>query len=155
MKTIIAVRGAADIGKTHAILAVFDKLKAPNSNFQISKAPVFDKKTGDVEVELEHNSGKHVGISSMGDPGYDFKNKLESLAKQPNQCKVILTASRAALDEKRSETDAEIEEIAKNYGYEIIWTSNYRDYVGGRPYHKVWFNELFAPGMAHLIQSIV
>jgi hypothetical protein len=122
MNTIIAVKGTANIGKTSAILAVFDKLvKCEGVN------PVEVEKNGEVKAVLTYTQKQQdqsktilIGIDSQGDPHSRQGESLHSFADQ--KCHLIICASRT-----KSETRSNIENLSNNPEhdeYKIIWTSN-------------------------------
>jgi hypothetical protein len=151
MRTIIVVQGKSEIGKTPAIVKVYELLMSgtlalPCKNLR--KPLRFGKKDEDVLAVLKYNK-KCIGINSMGDPDSDLLERLEGLAKK--KCKVILTASRTS----RS-TVANIFDIAKDYKYEIIRTRHFYHEGGTEKMpNEVDLNKQFARGMADLILSLL
>jgi hypothetical protein len=150
MKTIIVVKGRSQVGKTPAILAVYNELASRTSQYKIVSGPEFHGKEQDVEVEFTYRR-KRLGISSMGDPQSDLYSRLK--AHVDNNCEVILTASRTS----KSTVD-DIKKLAgrKNNKYEIIWTSHYHHDNGTEAMpNGVDLNNQFTSGMVDLIQDLL
>jgi hypothetical protein len=151
MKTIVVVQGKEKIGKTPAIKEVFKELR--RRNWTPVKGPFYIGKEKDIEVELElelecEKNEKRIGISSMGDPQSDLFDRLKD---HTDKCEVILTASRT-----RSTTVAEVEKIADEGGYDIIWTRHFHHEGGTKKMpNGVDLNKQFAPGMVDLILSLL
>lgn len=102
MKTLIVVFGWENQGKSSAIKAVAQR-------WGVKIAPncwdVFDSKNG-------------VGFVGEGDPGSKQKLMIEELIQRG--CEVVVCASRT-----RGNTTYNISNLATQYGYRVIWTSNY------------------------------
>ena len=146
-KTIIAIYGDPNLGKTESVSLAYEKLKR-----------VADKDLGVIDVDnddfcawVEINKVK-VGISSQGDPKSHQKQWLDDLIAKG--CVVILAACH-----HMGATVTVIEDAAKANGYRIYWTCNARIYehdtdprVGPKGM-RARFNEQWAEEMANLIES--
>jgi hypothetical protein len=157
MRTIIVVQGRSEIGKTPAILEVYEKLSG--KGWTPAEEPLrHGKNNEDIEVRLKcEENEKFIGISSMGDPESDLKGRLKLHAD--NNCEVILTSSRTS----RS-TVKDIMEIARPENeekkYDIIWTKHFYHEGGTEKMPNgvdlnEYLNEQFAKGMADLILSLL
>ena len=141
MKTIIAIFGWENRGKSSAIKAVAHRwgLKEDDS----------------YDVFGELNS---VGFVGEGDPGSDQGDKIEKLMK--SACECIVCASRT----KGSTTD-NVSNLAAKYGYRVLWTSNYSIDYGSLGILGVseeemenqgrQMNNLFADAMMVLIHRVL
>ena len=102
VKTLIVIFGWESRGKSSAIKAI---------------ARRWGIKVADECWDVD-DSKDDVGFVGEGDPGSDQKDKIEAHIK--NGCKVIVCASRT-----RGGTTDNISNLAAQYGYRVIWTSNY------------------------------
>jgi len=112
-KTIIALRGKADIGKTSTLKEVYKLLKdnytieieTENTNHNTPKA--------DIKVIFKIK-GIRIGIASQGDPGYGLEKSLEEFARK--DCTIIICATRT-----RGKTYNAVE--AQKPLYKVIWNT--------------------------------
>jgi hypothetical protein len=91
-KAIIVVREIANTGKSESIKKVYEHLNPTNA--PCVYGPINQNNDAqDIEVRLNCD-GKLVGISSLGDPGYDLYGRLKAHADE--KCVILLTASRTS-----------------------------------------------------------
>ena len=115
MKTIIAVWGAKNTGKTTAILKTYEKL--------LDLGAIIEKQTGslndDIYAILNYKS-KKIGIISMGDPSPNEQESEQGthLADAATEeCDIIICACRT-----KDETLANIHKTISK-GYDVVWAS--------------------------------
>jgi hypothetical protein len=112
---IICIFQGENQGKTETIRELAQILsRIPGSQVSIPLPPA-----GDFGMEITAN-GKCCRLESKGDPNSGLYARLEPYAQKP--CDVIVCASRT-----RDGTVTDVENIATQYKYEIIWTSPYLD----------------------------
>jgi len=126
MKTIIAIKGLEDNGKTSSIIKIFYDLVQDNKpNEILFKSEPYSNDNKDFHAviictfHLKDSIKKiKIGIASAGDPD---SNQLDCLKKNiEHNCDIIICACRT-----KGETVKNIENSAKDSNYQIIWTSNY------------------------------
>ncbi|GHV61345.1 hypothetical protein FACS1894195_1750 [Bacteroidia bacterium] len=148
MKTIIAIWGNGEIGKTAVIRAIFKKLDALGHFENLLEGSRDDDE--DFSVIGDYNS-KKIGIESQGDPKSRQGISLKKLAGE--QCEIIICACRI-----RGTTVTNIENIAQSDGYEIIWTSNFSSLSAmtkkGIMPNGVDLNDEFATAVINLIDKL-
>lgn len=106
-KKVIAVWGAADVGKSATIKKTYDLLKA-----KFKTATIDDIFVGvDIKVVITIN-GTKIGIESQGDPGGRLERSLSSFVKIG--CQVIICATRT-----RGQTVKAVEKLEPKY--EVLW----------------------------------
>jgi hypothetical protein len=134
-KLIVCLRCRDNKGKTGAIKALAEHLihtlnasgaiwydwKWPT---QPIKQPTTISAEQEISVELTVK-GKHVGLYSFGDDTKLYDH-LDILAK--NNCTRIFCACRT-----RCDTVKAVEDIAKKYGYTIVWSAPYWEDVPPAP----------------------
>jgi hypothetical protein len=134
-RTIIAVCGESNIGKTAAICTVYEKLTGEKM---------------DDERKVINYKTKKIGITNVGDPDSDQPSYLEDFAN--GECQIIICACRP-----RNPTKGNVLEIA-GYGYDVIWTSNFSSQeaaaTGGIMPGGVDLNDEFATAIEHLINKL-
>jgi hypothetical protein len=120
MKTIVAIYGVADKGKTSTLREfanlLFVAYPAYKSVFPI---PASISSTDDFRLILEIN-GKIIGIESKGDPNTGLRGRLEDLAVNHN-CDIILCATRT-----KGDTVDAVDSLAYHKYFQTIWTSTYQ-----------------------------
>lgn len=104
MKTIICIFGWAQRGKTSSIKSLASLYGIKPDTYDFCGSTIF--------------SGKRIGFASMGDPGSCQKDSIEKLMKE--ECDAIVCASRT-----KGQTTKDVMSLAQQYGYTLIWTSNY------------------------------
>lgn len=115
MKLIVCISAIGNQGKTEIVCNLANLLATvPGSSIQ-GTIPV----QGDFTLVVTAN-GKSCGLESCGDPSTGLYGRLEKLALTP--CEVIVCASRS-----KGDTVDDVKMIARNYQYEVIWTSPYID----------------------------
>ncbi|MEN6511556.1 MAG: hypothetical protein ABFD00_06960 [Chloroherpetonaceae bacterium] len=113
-KTIIAIWGNANSGKSTTIKLIYTKLieiyqqikvlhKGPSNTFDITKI-----------IQIEDIK---VGIESQGDPNSNLFNSLRLFSKE--KCQIIVCATRT-----KGNTVNEVMKYENQYAYEVIWLSN-------------------------------
>lgn len=125
MKTIYAIYGKADTGKSETLKMFYEKIKAKYTTFKISnKYTHIDG--ADISVALEIN-GKLVAIESQGDPNSRILDSLPKFAAIPADIIICVTRTRGAtvnivkqqkdnykivwIDKKRSTSEASNYEV--------------------------------------------
>ena len=159
MKTIIAISGIANQGKTHAVMAAANRFQMQNVeyfNYDGSPRPAPDPNwvlcRGEVIVE---GKIKYVGFSSEGDAGYHVQGALDTLAQGDKAVEVLFTACRTA--------GYSVENLyrgAATLGYEMVWTSLYHgeDSQGNATpvlSNGTDLNDVFAAHMSDLIKNLL
>ena len=120
-KTIIALWGRRDIGKTGTIKEVARLLRKHPKSQVIADCEEF----ADIKVVIEVKD-KKIGINSHGDVADYLSDQLKNLVIH-HECDVVVTATRT-----RGETVTCVKEYKQKHGYEIewvkqIWQENGRD----------------------------
>lgn len=154
MKTIIAIKGLEDNGKTSSIIKIFDDLIKENTQNEIlfrSEPYSNDNKDFHAVIICTFIEKKiKIGIASAGDPD---SNQLDCLKKNiEHDCDIIICASRT-----RGETVTNVKEIAKMTNYDLIWTSNY-NYAGEKDKNQELIgilNAQFSQAIIILIKAII
>jgi hypothetical protein len=139
-KTVIANIGHANQGKSDSIKKVLQLLllKYPNSNTPLAKIDY----SGDVKVIISIRNLK-IGIESQGDPNSRLGKSLDEFAAE--SCDIIICSCRT-----RGQTAYDVDSMKPQYGYDIIWVSNYRsDEVD-----KDNLNELSAKQFVELVEGL-
>ena len=120
-RTILAIRGRANQGKSKTICKVIEKLVKPPEAAKITNETTGE--SGDDKWLLaDYHSGDRIvriGITSEGDPGRTLKELLERFVDEP--CDIILCASRT-----RGETLKWVRQARDKGSYDLIWLSNMR-----------------------------
>ncbi|WP_431287444.1 hypothetical protein [Roseateles chitinivorans] len=108
MKTIIALSGAANRGKSTTLRLLIEKIKAkyPTAGIEEKLFKI------DITIILTIN-GVKVGIETQGDPNSRLGTSLARFVE--NKCKVIICASRSYGG------TVDLVHTAANAGYEVKW----------------------------------
>jgi len=108
MKTILALRGAGNRGKstTLGLLIEMIKVEYPSATFEESKFKV------DITIVITIN-GKRVGIETQGDPNSRLGASLKRFIEIG--CEVIICASRSY------GSTVDLVNAAANSGYHVKW----------------------------------
>lgn len=123
-KTIIAVYGRSNEGKSETIKKVFQILvnEFPNAKPSISPVNV----EGDILATIQLGKIK-IGIESQGDPNSRIITeqtieKLADLSKDSTLggCDVIICATRT-----EGKTVKVVDKVAEDFGYNVIWISSF------------------------------
>ena len=138
-KLVIANRGTGDIGKSSAIITVYQLLKDKGCKV-IEELWQGD----DIKAIFDVNDLK-VGISSQGDPNSSMEPNMESFVE--TGCDIIVTACRMKGDTYRKVTDY----LGKENGYDIIWYGHYVYQVLGAEEIQKTFNRSYAEQVVKLI----
>ncbi len=113
MKKVIALRGAANVGKSNAIKKVYELLLA---KYPSAKVEDGDKTYRvDIKVVLTIN-GVKIGIENQGDPGSRLPESLQEFVKKG--CRVIVCATRT-----RGQTVSAVSQLAPSY--EVLWINQF------------------------------
>lgn len=120
MNTIIAIWHSGGKGKSGTILALANLLLSqyPNHNV-IHASKDVNHLSADFSLIIEIN-GKTIALESLGDPNTGLEKRLDEIVKKHNP-NLIICSSRT-----RGETVWAINNIAKKYSYDKIWTSTYQ-----------------------------
>ena len=141
MKTIIAVWGAKNTGKTTVILKTYEKL--------LDLGAIIEKQTGspsnDIYAILNYKS-KKIGIISMGDPESAQGDCLDKA--ETENCDIILCACRT-----KDETLANIHKTVSK-GYDVVWASHFSGGNKGVMPNGVVLNDLFSDALIELINNL-
>jgi hypothetical protein len=120
MKTIIAISGAADRGKTSTLREFATVLLAAYPAYKpLFPIPATISAIDDFRLIVEIN-GKIVGIESQGDPNTGLRGRLQDLAVN-HHCDIIMCATRT-----RGETVDAVDNLAYHKYFQTIWTSTYQ-----------------------------
>ena len=166
MKTIIAISGQGNIGKTHAIIEIARRFPMEEKKYFncYTKEPVAASDEGLVLCCGKYSTGgvvKTIGFSSEGDTQEPVNNALDVFLEN-NETKpdVLVMACRS-----KGDSVFAIRKFATEHGYNVIWTSNYC----GRTYGCNGFegeacaqfpngtnlNEIFAENIVSLIKKLL
>jgi alpha-D-ribose 1-methylphosphonate 5-triphosphate synthase subunit PhnL len=108
MKTIIALKGLANSGKSATLKKVYEHLKATYPNAPIRHELV----NHDVRAVMEIK-GRFLGIESQGDPGSRLFTSISLFVRE--ECELIICATRT-----RGATVQAVEELASQYDIKRI-----------------------------------
>lgn len=143
MKTILAIWHSGEKGKTetvrelaHNFMSIYPSFKA----IYPIPATVHPKYDFRLVIEIK---GKIIGFESQGDPKTNLERRLEELVTKFN-CDIIYCTTRT-----RGETVKAVENVAKGFGYDQIWTSTYQTTAN----HKL-VNDLKAKHIIDLTQKL-
>lgn len=140
-KLVIANRGAGGIGKSSAIIAVYQELKHIGY-----KADEEVWQGGDIKAIFDVNDVK-VGISSQGDPNSCMEPNMESFVE--TDCDIIITACRMKGETYRKVTDY----LGKKNDYDIIWYGHFVYQVSGADKVRKTFNKAYAEQVVKRIED--
>lgn len=140
-KTIIAVWGNANTGKSSTIKLVFDLFNVIYKG-QISIIDNGPLNTHDITKVFRCNN-YIVGIESQGDPKSNIFDSLPMFVDK--QCDLIICATRT-----KGDTVSIVEEIENKNGYDVIWLSNL--FSGQKP--SVILNEKTATFIHEIISDL-
>jgi hypothetical protein len=149
--TVIANWGPSGQGKSATIKKVAEKLICDCGAKLIDKYEdnTFDynwtiQLKNDVKIGIEIK----IGIESQGDPGGRSTGQaLRSLFSGDRKSNIIVCASRT-----RGETVDVINDLCREFDYDLIWVNNYRSSTG---VDHDFLNELSATHIIDLINQIV
>lgn len=130
-KTIIAVRGAADAGKTTAIRCACAQMLSDGASVEsILVSPSFEgidgylirdltsqSKEGDIAIILSYCNHK-IGICSQGDCGCEKQIRAYLEAFKEVSCDLIICATRT-----RGRTCETVKAFSADNGYKLEWFS--------------------------------
>jgi len=114
-KTLIALTGVANTGKTTTIKMVFDLLASRYKHHWICEKRYKHDITAILTIESKGKRTrirKKIGIESQGDPGSRLQRSLRSFIKL--NCKVIVCARRS-----QRRTFDDVEKLAFNHRYQV------------------------------------
>lgn len=161
MKTIIAILGQENTGKSCAVTHLFNTGIIPSP---IDRYPKNSVKEVVAYGKYLHKPSKNIGLNSYGDNNALIKKHVEPLIINHN-CEVIVTASRP----EGHSSFREIVSLANANGYSIITLSNYCNWNVSRfsqktaiaqgltpyIYNNVDLRKLFSQHITNLIDSII
>lgn len=141
-KTIIALWGRSNVGKTQTIVCLYNIFCAyPNVHDTLIPA----QREISAIITLKSGTGNiTIGFESQGDPNTDIESRLEQSAI--NSCDIIVCASRT-----RGDTAYAVEDIAKKYGYRIVWVTNFASDI----LNHAELNKMSALNIENLIMSLI
>ena len=144
-KTIIAVYGSAQEGKSSTIKKVCQKLIA-NFPDAIASDLAIDY-SADISVTIIIGNIK-IGIESQGDPSTGLLERLDKLAI--DGCDIIICATR-----RRGETTNAVGEVAEKYNYNMIWLSSYFSQKDSpKPLNSLLLNDIAAKSIIEIIEGL-
>ena len=126
MKTIIAISGQGNIGKSHAIIEIARRFPMEEKQYFncYTKEPVAAPDEGLVLCCGKYSTGdavKTIGFSSEGDTQEPVNNTLDVfLENNETEPDVLVMACRS-----KGDSVFAIRKFATEHGYNVIWTSNY------------------------------
>jgi len=138
-KTVIAIWGASNQGKSSSINEIVNRLPAhfPTAHIDIRIAG------GDIQAIVTIGSVK-IGIESAGDPGGRLPTSLALFVREG--CEVIICATRT-----RGSTVTAVEALHPQHQFDIVWTSNYCS----REKPIVNSNRYFAEHMLFMLREVL
>ena len=156
IKTIIAVYGRQNEGKSSTIKSTFSKLINDYVNYSIFPPLSQIYLTTDIYVVVTINNIR-IGFESQGDPNSRIitQNTLEKLAANPSSshfdpnysnCDIIVCASRTS-----GATVTEVDRVANSFNYRTLWKSSY--YAPNFNYEVI--NRIASEEIVSIIQSII
>jgi hypothetical protein len=117
-KTIIAIWGNSNRGKTSTIINTFNKLHKKYPQMTI----MHQGNTNTKDITIILRIGKIIiGIESQGDPNHNLIPSLKLFEK--NGCDIILCATRT-----KGTTVDEVEKYENAKKYDVIWLSNLQSF---------------------------
>lgn len=108
MKAIICMQGKANIGKTHTLRKVYEKLNPHEKT-------ILEQPNDDIYATIKMGDFL-IGIATQGDPMSGLKERLNELMQK--SCDIIVCASRS-----KGYTVEDVENSALQNGYSLIWSS--------------------------------
>lgn len=108
MKAIICMQGKANIGKTHTLRKVYEKLNSHEKT-------ILEQPNDDIYATIKMGDFL-IGIATQGDPMSGLKERLNELMHK--SCDIIVCASRS-----KGYTVEDVENSALQNGYSLIWSS--------------------------------
>lgn len=146
MKTIVAIWNGANTGKTETIRELANLLVTTYPNYiTIYPIPIQINPKYDFRLVIEIN-GVIIGLESQGDPSTNLEKRLDDMVNS-YQCNLVFCTTRT-----RGETVWAVNNIAKKYSSEIIWTSTYQ--VNSSNTSPSILNTLKAKHLLDLIQQL-
>jgi hypothetical protein len=140
MKTIIAISGTANTGKSSSVIEV-DKMadaKYPGC----LKTPLV--RQGNLLFETITYKGKILGLDEQGDPSTGLLGRLTTLATVP--CDAIICTCRTS-----GQTVTDVKSVATTYGYDVVWTAPYQD---EKTPHRPILNQYKAEHLVDLMDKL-
>jgi Cdc6-like AAA superfamily ATPase len=113
MKTVIAIYGTANTGKSATLKKVYEILRAKHPNAPITHEII----QHDVRTIIKIN-GHSIGIESQGDPGGRIFTSISLFARE--ECDIIVCATRT-----RGQTVEVVENLKPKY--DIKWIPKLRE----------------------------
>ncbi|MBS9777223.1 MAG: hypothetical protein KGV50_00535 [Gammaproteobacteria bacterium] len=120
-KAIVAIWHTKDKGKTATLHAVANTLREAYPNLKSITSHNFQPNSNRDFRFIADINGIIVGIESKGDPGTKLKERLTDLVEK-YKCDIIFCATRTS-----GKTVDAVEEISKEFDYDVIWTSTYQE----------------------------
>lgn len=113
-RTIIAIWGNADTGKSSTIKNVYELIKKNHKSVTVLyEGP---KSTFDITKIIKINEVK-IGIESQGDPNSNLFSSLKLFYDE--KCEIIICATRT-----KGNTVNEVMKYERQFKYDVIWLSN-------------------------------
>lgn len=149
-KTIIAVYGRSNEGKSETIKKVFQILigEFPNAKSLINPINI----DGDILATIQLGKIK-IGIESQGDPNsrmitHQTIEKLADVSNDPvlGGCDIIICATRT-----EGKTVKTVDQVANNYGYNVIWISSFFS----PKLNTEVLNRMAARNMIEIVKSLI
>ena len=158
-KTLLAIYGTNDIGKTTSIKNFYLKFISKYSSQVINNNSLCDDDSNEMYRIIELQNGVKIGVCSFGDDGSSYE-KLNNFAKQ--DCKVIVCASctkGASVDsinkliEELNETNSTLKDELEKINYEIKWI--HKSYFWDNPdyYEEKILNDSFSESILELVEE--
>lgn len=102
------MQGKANIGKTHTLRKVYEKLNSHEKT-------ILEQPNDDIYATIKMGDFL-IGIATQGDPMSGLKERLNELMQK--SCDIIVCASRS-----KGYTVDDVENSALQNGYSLIWSS--------------------------------
>jgi len=119
MKTIVAIWNTGGKGKSTTILNLANLLISRPHTPIFCSQPDITKLVVDFRLVIKIG-GKTIALESQGDPGTKLEDRLRNIEKLYNP-DLIICSTRT-----RGETVHAIENVARDFEYDTIWTSTYQ-----------------------------
>lgn len=153
MKTVIAISGRSDWGKTSALrrLALtlpFEKILF-DEDWGASCPTPAEKDRCDL-LRIGRYKGHTIGCITFGDPDEDKTQRrwLERCIER--ECEIIIVACRTS-----GQTVGNVRQAAERLDAELIFTTIYHGMTGAYLSNDLDLNKIFAENVIHLIDNLI
>ena len=141
MKTVIALQGRSNTGKTETLNWLIDKLVEHGMAVTEQDSAASDR------LAIGSYRKVNVGVVTQGDPGGKMKEWLDRCMAA--ECAVIVCACRS-----KGSTPYDLDETAKPNGYQSVWTTPYFSHWGSMC-GGIYLDEVCAESLLHFINRLI